>query len=120
MPISSCKLVQDCHRIIFTESVNIAQIFCCQQIGQDTIYSIMIQYQSSMYVLYKIEIVYSDEKAFLDIKYIFQTNLYGSHPFYLVVENSGNSHGVFLLNSNPIGMLILILFWYKCDMVRII
>ncbi|PSN56866.1 Lysosomal alpha-glucosidase [Blattella germanica] len=31
------------------------------------------------------------------------TNLYGSHPFYLIMEKSGKSHGVFLLNSNAMG-----------------
>lgn len=30
-------------------------------------------------------------------------NLYGSHPFYLVVEHGGLSHGVFLHNSNFMG-----------------
>ncbi|XP_061557423.1 lysosomal alpha-glucosidase isoform X8 [Phycodurus eques] len=30
-------------------------------------------------------------------------NLYGSHPFYVVQEEDGLAHGVFLLNSNAIG-----------------
>lgn len=30
----------------------------------------------------------------------FNTNLYGSHPFYINIEPDGLSHGVFLLNSN--------------------
>ncbi|XP_077987273.1 sucrase-isomaltase, intestinal-like [Glandiceps talaboti] len=29
-----------------------------------------------------------------------EKNLYSHHPFYMVVEEDGNSHGVFLLNSN--------------------
>jgi len=34
------------------------------------------------------------------------TNLYGSHPFYLIMEQSGNSHGVFLLNSNVMEVIL--------------
>lgn len=30
-------------------------------------------------------------------------NLYGSHPFYIVQEEDGLAHGVFLLNSNALG-----------------
>lgn len=30
-------------------------------------------------------------------------NLYGSHPFYMVLEEGGLAHGVFLLNSNAMG-----------------
>ncbi|XP_048847390.1 lysosomal alpha-glucosidase [Brienomyrus brachyistius] len=33
-------------------------------------------------------------------------NLYGSHPFYLVQEGDGRAHGVFLLNSNAIEVLL--------------
>ncbi|XP_024127392.1 lysosomal alpha-glucosidase [Oryzias melastigma] len=33
-------------------------------------------------------------------------NLYGSHPFYLVQEECGLAHGVFLLNSNAIEVIL--------------
>ncbi|KAM9843546.1 lysosomal alpha-glucosidase [Aulostomus maculatus] len=33
-------------------------------------------------------------------------NLYGSHPFYLVQEEDGLAHGVFLLNSNAIEVML--------------
>lgn len=33
-------------------------------------------------------------------------NLYGSHPFYIVQEEDGFAHGVFLLNSNAIEFLL--------------
>ncbi|XP_029455043.1 lysosomal alpha-glucosidase [Rhinatrema bivittatum] len=33
-------------------------------------------------------------------------NLYGSHPFYLVMEQDGSSHGVFLLNSNAMDVVL--------------
>ncbi|XP_023025858.2 lysosomal alpha-glucosidase [Leptinotarsa decemlineata] len=36
----------------------------------------------------------------------FNKNLYGSHPFYLMMENSVNSHGVFLLNSNAMDVIL--------------
>uniref|UniRef100_A0A6I8SYA0 Lysosomal alpha-glucosidase n=1 Tax=Xenopus tropicalis TaxID=8364 RepID=A0A6I8SYA0_XENTR len=34
------------------------------------------------------------------------SNLYGSHPFYLSMEEGGQSHGVFLLNSNAMDVLL--------------
>ncbi|KAL0279779.1 UNVERIFIED_CONTAM: hypothetical protein PYX00_001264 [Menopon gallinae] len=33
-------------------------------------------------------------------------NLYGSHPFYLVLENTGKCHGVFFLNSNAMDIIL--------------
>ncbi|XP_056890732.1 lysosomal alpha-glucosidase isoform X1 [Takifugu flavidus] len=35
-----------------------------------------------------------------DVPPMEQTNLYGTHPFYLVMEDEGAAHGFFLLNSN--------------------
>lgn len=35
-----------------------------------------------------------------------QKNLYGSHPFYLEVNKQGESHGVFLLNSNAMDVTL--------------
>ena len=34
------------------------------------------------------------------------TNLYGSHPFYLGMEKDGSAYGVFMLNSNAMGTVL--------------
>uniref|UniRef100_A0A4W6G8C3 Alpha glucosidase 2 n=1 Tax=Lates calcarifer TaxID=8187 RepID=A0A4W6G8C3_LATCA len=34
------------------------------------------------------------------------TNLYGAHPFYLAMEEGGNAHGFFLLNSNAMDVVL--------------
>lgn len=33
-------------------------------------------------------------------------NLYGSHPFYMQLRQSGNAHGVFMLNSNAMDVAV--------------
>uniref|UniRef100_A0A8C2WRZ2 Alpha glucosidase 2 n=1 Tax=Cyclopterus lumpus TaxID=8103 RepID=A0A8C2WRZ2_CYCLU len=35
-----------------------------------------------------------------------QTNLYGAHPFYLAMEDGGDAHGFFLLNSNAMDVVL--------------
>uniref|UniRef100_A0A673AJL8 Lysosomal alpha-glucosidase-like n=1 Tax=Sphaeramia orbicularis TaxID=375764 RepID=A0A673AJL8_9TELE len=35
-----------------------------------------------------------------------KTNLYGAHPFYLAMEEGGNSHGFFMLNSNAMDVAL--------------
>lgn len=41
-----------------------------------------------------------------DVPPMEQTNLYGAHPFYLAMEDRGNAHGVFLLNSNAMDVIL--------------
>ncbi|TMS23583.1 Lysosomal alpha-glucosidase [Larimichthys crocea] len=41
-----------------------------------------------------------------DVPPMEQTNLYGAHPFYLAMEDGGNSHGFFMLNSNAMGQSV--------------
>ncbi|KAM4750131.1 lysosomal alpha-glucosidase [Anableps anableps] len=41
-----------------------------------------------------------------DVPPMEQTNLYGVHPFYLAMENGGDAHGFFLLNSNAMDVAL--------------
>lgn len=41
-----------------------------------------------------------------DVPPMEQTNLYGVHPFYLVMEKGGDAHGFFLLNSNAMDVVL--------------
>ncbi|XP_047222103.1 lysosomal alpha-glucosidase [Girardinichthys multiradiatus] len=41
-----------------------------------------------------------------DVPPMEQTNLYGAHPFYLAMENGGDAHGFFLLNSNAMDVVL--------------
>ncbi|KAG7222581.1 hypothetical protein INR49_016178 [Caranx melampygus] len=41
-----------------------------------------------------------------DVPPMEDTNLYGSHPFYLAMEDGGNAHGFFLLNSNAMDVVL--------------
>ncbi|XP_074553137.1 lysosomal alpha-glucosidase [Halichoeres trimaculatus] len=41
-----------------------------------------------------------------DVPPMEQTNLYGAHPFYLSMEDGGNAHGFFLLNSNAMDVAL--------------
>uniref|UniRef100_A0A7N6FL29 Uncharacterized protein n=1 Tax=Anabas testudineus TaxID=64144 RepID=A0A7N6FL29_ANATE len=41
-----------------------------------------------------------------DVPPMEKTNLYGVHPFYLAVENEGNAHGFFFLNSNAMDVVL--------------
>lgn len=48
-------------------------------------------------------------------------NLYGAHPFYMVSESDGSSHGVFFFNSHSIGnascQSIDALSWLHCILI---
>ncbi|XP_076004053.1 lysosomal alpha-glucosidase [Genypterus blacodes] len=41
-----------------------------------------------------------------DVPPMEETNLYGAHPFYLSMEEGGNAHGFFLLNSNAMDVVL--------------
>ncbi|XP_008434919.1 lysosomal alpha-glucosidase [Poecilia reticulata] len=41
-----------------------------------------------------------------DVPPMEQTNLYGVHPFYLAMEDDGDAHGFFLLNSNAMDVAL--------------
>lgn len=45
-----------------------------------------------------------DDSSFLILQQAApERNVYGVHPFYMSLENSGNAHGVVLINSNAMG-----------------
>ncbi|KAM3960741.1 lysosomal alpha-glucosidase [Aphomia sociella] len=41
-----------------------------------------------------------------DRKPVENANLYGTHPFYMGIEKSGNAHGVLLINSSPMDIAV--------------
>ncbi|XP_030067173.1 lysosomal alpha-glucosidase [Microcaecilia unicolor] len=41
-----------------------------------------------------------------DVPPVENCNLYGAHPFYLMLEDGGSAHGVFLLNSNAMEVAV--------------
>ncbi|KAF3852609.1 hypothetical protein F7725_005964 [Dissostichus mawsoni] len=41
-----------------------------------------------------------------DVPPMEQTNLYGAHPFYLAMDEGGDAHGFFLLNSNAMDVVL--------------
>lgn len=43
------------------------------------------------------------------IFFLFKANLYGSHPFYIIMEETGMAHGVLFLNSNAMGTFLFFL-----------
>uniref|UniRef100_A0A6P7H0K9 Lysosomal alpha-glucosidase-like n=1 Tax=Diabrotica virgifera virgifera TaxID=50390 RepID=A0A6P7H0K9_DIAVI len=57
--------------------------------------NLLLSTEWSKFTLFNHDMVPTDNK-----------NLYGSHPFYLMIENSTKSHGVFLLNSNAMDVIL--------------
>ena len=65
--------------------------------------------KNNLYSRVNTNLINLDKKSYTGVllkKVILQknTNLYGSHPFYMGIEN-GEAFGVFLLNSNAMGRL---------------
>lgn len=60
--------------------------------------------RKTKYTCITIQLIISSNFIFNKLLFQGLTNLYGVFPYYISMENDGNANGVFLLNSNAMGM----------------